>query len=63
MSARREQAESVEQMPGRPWRPGGRAYWERIAAITATAPPLTLEQRAELRVLFHQPTAARAEAA
>jgi hypothetical protein len=32
------------------------AYWERIRRIVDEAPPLTTEQKAILRTLFHQPT-------
>ncbi|WP_236243162.1 hypothetical protein [Streptomyces sp. CC228A] len=37
---------------GRPARPAG--YWERIDRIVAAAPPLSDEQRAALRTIFHQ---------
>lgn len=40
--------------PGRPARPAG--YWERIDRIVASAPPLTQDQRARLRVIFHGST-------
>jgi hypothetical protein len=62
VTARSQLKEPVEQDPDRPWRPGGKAYWDRVRAIVATAPPLTVEQRAELRVLL-QPPLHRTEAA
>ena len=36
------------------------AYWARIDAIAATAPPLSPEQRAVIRAAFHQPQAREA---
>lgn len=33
-----------------------RAYWERVQRVVAAAPPLTDEQRAKLRVIFHSST-------
>lgn len=41
--------------PGRPARPAG--YWERVARVVDSAPPLTDDQRARIRAAFHQPTA------
>lgn len=38
------------------------AYWARVRRIVDQAPPLTDEQRAQLRVIFHQPRT-RADAA
>ncbi|MDQ0992198.1 hypothetical protein [Streptomyces sp. V3I7] len=46
-------------MPDLP-RPAG--YWERVARIVDTAPPLTDEQRCVIRAAFHQPEARRAAA-
>jgi hypothetical protein len=39
------------------------AYWARIDAIVDAAPPLSNEQRATLRAIFHAPAAPRREAA
>lgn len=40
------------------------AYWARVRRIVDQAPPLTDEQRAQIRVIFHRPrTAPPAEAA
>lgn len=36
------------------------AYWARIDAIVAAAPPLTDTQRAIIRTAFHQPATRRA---
>lgn len=46
-------AATGENIPGRPARPGGAAYWARIARIVDTAPPLTDEQRATIRLALH----------
>ena len=35
------------------------AYWARIDAIVAEAPPLTDEQKATIRLAFHQPKSPR----
>lgn len=56
-------AATVGDTPGRPARPGGAAYWARIAAIVDQAPPLTTEQRATIRVAIWGGRPARAEAA
>ncbi|WP_432034210.1 hypothetical protein [Streptomyces antibioticus] len=39
------------------------AYWARIERIVDEAPPLTDEQRAAIRLAFHQPTPPAREAA
>ena len=31
------------------------AYWARVDAIVGAAPPLSQEQRAVIRIAFHQP--------
>lgn len=56
--------------PGRPAPPvrfadpvKNAAYWARIDAIVATAPPLTDEQRAVIRVAFGSVRLDRAEVA
>lgn len=56
--------------PARPDRPvrfedpaRNAAYWARIDAIVAAAPPLTDEQRAVIRTAFHQPKTSTREAA
>lgn len=30
------------------------AYWERVRRVVDQAPPLTGEQRAQIRVIFHK---------
>lgn len=40
-------------VPGRPARPGGAAYWARVAAIVDQAPPLTDEQKITIRLAIH----------
>jgi hypothetical protein len=42
-----------DTVPGRPARPGGAAYWARIAAIVDQAPPLSDEQRCTIRLAIH----------
>jgi hypothetical protein len=42
-----------DQVPGRPARPGGAAYWQRIAALVDAAPPLSAEQKATIRLAIH----------
>ena len=37
-------------VPGRPARPGGDVWWERVERVAATCPPLSEEQRAAIRV-------------
>ncbi|WP_432135174.1 hypothetical protein [Streptomyces sp. bgisy154] len=70
-SATAEMAGSVPlpAAPGRPARPvrfadpaRNAAYWARIDAIVDTAPPLTDEQKAAIRLAFHQPQDRRAAA-
>lgn len=46
-----------------PDRPATDPYWDRIRRLVDEAPPLTVEQRAALRVIFHGSTSVRAEAA
>lgn len=43
-------AAGVHTTPGRPARPGGAAYWERIEAIVDAAPPLDDAQRVAIRL-------------
>jgi len=50
-------------VPGRPDRPGGAAYWARIDAIVASAPPLSDEQKVEIRLAIHGSALARRTAA
>ncbi|GAA3727586.1 hypothetical protein [Streptomyces tremellae] len=59
----------VTTTPGRPARPvrdpdpaRNAAYWARIERTVAAAPPLSDEQRARLRVIFHPTTAAKGAA-
>ncbi|WP_455359987.1 hypothetical protein [Streptomyces sp. SYSU K21746] len=58
------QAAAAGDTPGRPARDPdptrNAAYWARIDAAVATAPPLTDDQRARLRAIFHQPAAREA---
>jgi hypothetical protein len=49
--------------PGRPAMRKDEAYWARVRRIVDSAPPLSDEQRAELRAIFHQPRTTRTEAA
>ncbi|MFD5111473.1 hypothetical protein ACFWNG_04010 [Streptomyces sp. NPDC058391] len=53
--------------PGRPARPvrdpdpkRNAAYWARIDRLVGLAPPLSDEQRARLRAIFHQPSSKEA---
>lgn len=57
-----EPAGGARGTPGRPARPRrfdddarNNAYWARVDAIADAAPPLSTEQKAILRGLFHQP--------
>jgi len=50
-------------IPGRPARPGGDAWWDRVERIAATCPPLTDEQRAAIRVAIWGSARPRTEAA
>ncbi|WP_228979662.1 hypothetical protein [Streptomyces sp. DH12] len=52
-----QQTATAGDTPGRPARPAG--YWERIDRLVDQAPPLTDDQRARLRVIFHQTTSAK----
>ncbi|MFI6105807.1 hypothetical protein [Streptomyces sp. NPDC051310] len=47
-----QETPTVGGAPGRPARPAG--YWERIDRLVSQAPPLTDDQRAKLRTIFHQ---------
>jgi len=49
-------------VPGRPDRPGGAAYWARIAAIVDQAPPLTDDQKIAIRLAIHGAHGRRAAA-
>lgn len=49
--------------PGRPARPGGADYWQRIARIVDQAPPLSDEQRVAIRLAIWGTVQTRAEAA
>ncbi|UTP32077.1 hypothetical protein [Streptomyces rapamycinicus] len=63
MTARDDTTAAGAPPPGRPARPGRPAdYWDRVRRIAAAAPPLTAEQRVQLRVIFHQPEARKAAA-
>lgn len=44
------EATAAGEVPGRPARPGGAAYWARVVAIVDQAPPLSKEQRATIRL-------------
>jgi hypothetical protein len=52
-----------DTVPGRPARPGGAAYWARIDAIVDLAPPLSDEQRIEIRLAIWGGTPTRRAAA
>lgn len=53
MTAPTAAAAGDQSVPGRPARPGGAAYWARVAAIADEAPPLTDEQKATIRLAIH----------
>lgn len=63
MTALTAVAAGGDTVPGRPARPGGAAYWQRIAAIVDAAPPLSDEQRAEIRLAIHGSALVRRAAA
>lgn len=53
----------TEDLPADPAPARTEAYWALVERHANAAPPLTQSQRAELRLLFHGTTTARAEAA
>lgn len=61
MSAETAATAGVHTAPGRPAQPvrdpdpaRNAAYWARVRRVVDQAPPLSDEQRAKLRVIFHQ---------
>lgn len=65
MSDQNQTATTGGEVPVRPDRPvrdpdpaRNAAYWARIDAIVDQAPPLSNEQKAILRAIFHRPAAA-----
>jgi hypothetical protein len=52
-----------DTFPGRPARPGGAAYWALVKKHADAAPPLSIEQRAAIRLAIWGCRSARTETA